>query len=62
MTIEEKRETYVIQELENFISENEDKLTDEQQMVHDTILANLNQGGFWFLDAPGGLARLLSLS
>ena len=57
LTVEEKRETYVIQDLENFISENEDKLTDEQQMVHDTILANLNQGGFWFLDAPGGTGK-----
>ena len=57
LTVEEKRETYVIQDLENFISENEDKLTDEQQMVHDIILANLNQGGFWFLDAPGGTGK-----
>ena len=26
-------------------------------MVHDIILANLNQGGFWFLDAPGGTGK-----
>ena len=57
ISIEEKRETYDMDTLNDFVNENEGKLTEEQRAVYDNILANIDKGGFWFLDAPGGTGK-----
>ena len=57
VSIEEKRETYDIDELNHFVNENREKLTDEQNIVVDTVTDNLNQGGIYFTDAPGGTGK-----
>ena len=57
VSVEEKRETYDLEDLDQFVDENLDKLTDEQQNVFDTIISNLDHGGLWFLDAPGGTGK-----
>ena len=56
-SIEEKRETYDYEVLNNYVIENQDKLTDEQRMVYDTLMENLDSGGFFFIDAPGGTGK-----
>ena len=57
VSIEEKRETYNIEELDQYVIENMEKLTPEQKIVVDTIDENLDQGGIYFTDAPGGTGK-----
>ena len=49
ISTEEKRETYNIEELNQFVIENIEKLTPEQNIVVDTIAENLDQGGVYFV-------------
>ena len=57
ISTEEKRETYNIEELDQYVIENMEKLTPEQNIVVDTIAENLDQGGVYFVDAPGGTGK-----
>ena len=44
-------------ELKAYVEENVGKLNDEQKFVYDKIVSELDAGGFWFLDAPGGTGK-----
>ena len=57
ISIEEKRESYDMDALNDFVNENEGKLTEEQRAVYETILENIDKGGFCFLDAPAGTGK-----
>uniref|UniRef100_UPI00358E4945 uncharacterized protein n=1 Tax=Myxine glutinosa TaxID=7769 RepID=UPI00358E4945 len=54
------RETsYNAQELENYINENEPRLTVEQEQIYMQVLASIHssEGGLFILDAPGGTGK-----
>ena len=60
LTTEVMRETlYDVRSLTTFISENERKLNADQRTAYDTIMEHLqlNTGGLFFIDAPGGTGK-----
>ena len=52
-----REKSYDLEQLRQYVEENEDKLTTDQRKVYDEVLENLNDGGLWFLDAPGGTGK-----
>jgi len=50
--------------LTTFVENNEQLLTDEQKNVYDRINLSITaeQGGFFFLDAPGGTGKTFLIS
>ncbi|RZF47833.1 hypothetical protein LSTR_LSTR012848 [Laodelphax striatellus] len=60
MATEEMREkNYSLEELKDFLQKNEGKMIPDQKHVFDTILQAIlsDQGGMFFLDAPGGTGK-----
>lgn len=54
-----REKTYNQEDLRIFVTENEQLLNDDQKRVYTTIMNELNQnnGGLYFLDAPGGTGK-----
>lgn len=54
-----REKTYNEEDLRMFLTKNERLLNENQKQVYDTIMnkLNLNNGGLYFLDAPGGTGK-----
>ena len=59
ISIEEQRETYDVNLLNDYVIENEPNLNDEQKLVYKNILDKVqrDEGGLVFVDAPGGTGK-----
>lgn len=60
----QKEINYNINDLTDFLSINEPKLNQEQRKVYETIMYDVqkNNGGIYFLDAPGGTGKTFLLN
>lgn len=60
----QREQSYNTDELIAYVNINEPKLTRQQKTVYDTIMhaVDAQQGGFFFLDAPGGTGKTFLIS
>lgn len=56
--------SFNVEELQTFVGENITKLNNEQKLIFEIVMSRVQtrQGGFFFLDAPGGTGKTFLIS